>query len=79
MGIEPCATKSIGGGSMNSSLRRELNSCINELNSIVRELNSVSNEISSCISGMNTRKYTQALENSATKYKKAANKLSRIK
>ncbi len=64
---------------MNASLKRELNSCINELNSIVRELNSVSGEINNCISGMNTRKYTRALESSATKYKKAANKLSRIR
>lgn len=64
---------------MNSSLRREINSCINELNSIVRELNNVSNEINGCISGLNTKKYTQALENSAAKYKKAANKLGMIK
>lgn len=64
---------------MNSSLRKELNSCITELNSIVRELNSVSGEIKGCISGMNTNKYTRALENSATKYKKAVTKLSRIR
>lgn len=64
---------------MNSSLKREINSCINELNSIVRELNSVSSEIKNCIGGMNTGKYTMALENSASKYKKAANKLSRVK
>ena len=64
---------------MDSSLRNEINYCISELNSIVRQLNGVASDITQNISGVNTRKYTRSLENSASKYQKAANKLRKIK
>lgn len=64
---------------MDRALKNELNSCIAELQSIVRQLYAVSGDITDSISGMNTRKFTNALEKSADKYQKAANKLKRIK
>lgn len=64
---------------MERSLRNELDSCISELRSIVRQLNGVSADIKDSISGMNTNKFTNSLEKSAGKYKKAADKLSKIK
>ncbi len=64
---------------MDSSLKRELSYCISELDAIARELYAVSDDIRGCISGMNTKRYTNALDSSASKYKKAANNLRRIK
>ncbi|MDD6989587.1 hypothetical protein [Ruminococcus sp.] len=64
---------------MKPSVKSEINNCIYELNSIVRELNSISSEIRSSISGINTVRYTRGLENSAERYRKAAQKLSQIK
>ena len=64
---------------MNSSLRYEIDECINEINSIVRQLRQVANDIEQNISGMNTGKYTRGLETSADKYKKAADKLRKIR
>ncbi len=64
---------------MEHSLRIELDNCISELRSIVRQLNGVSSDIKDSVIGMNTNKFTKELEKSAEKYKKAANKLSKIK
>lgn len=64
---------------MDWSLRRELDSCIYELNSIVKQLYEVSDDVADSISGMNTKKYTKSLDKAADKYKKAANKLKKIK
>ena len=64
---------------MNSSLRYEINECINEINSIVSQLRQVANDIEQNISGMNTGKYTRGLEASADRYKKAADKLRKIR
>lgn len=64
---------------MSSNVKGEIESCIRELNSIVRELESISSQVKSSISGVNTVRYTRGLENSANKYRKAAQKLGRIK
>jgi SLT domain-containing protein len=64
---------------MGNNVKNEIDSCIRELNYIVRELDSISNEVKSSISGINTVRYTRGLENSANRYRKAAQKLGRIK
>lgn len=64
---------------MNSNVKSELESCIRELYSIARELDSISNDVKTSISGINTVRYIQGLENSANKYRKAAQKLEKIK
>lgn len=64
---------------MNRNVKSELESCIRELYSIARELDSISNDVKTSISGINTVRYIQGLENSANKYRKAAQKLEKIK
>lgn len=64
---------------MDWALRQEINSCISEINSIVRQLRYVSDDVADSISGMNTKKYTQSINNAADKYEKAAKKLRTIK
>lgn len=57
----------------------EIIDCISELESIVNQLYAVSDDIEKSVKGMNTYKYRRALEKSAEKYKRAANKLKKIK
>ncbi len=64
---------------MDRSLRRELDYCINELNAIVRQLYEASDDVAESITGMNTKKYTKSIDKAADKYKKAANKLKKIR
>lgn len=64
---------------MDYAVQSEINSCIRELRSIASELEDAASEVTASINGMNTRKYTNALYNSAKKYRKAADKLSNIK
>ena len=64
---------------MDSALKSELRSCIQELYAIANELEDAAGEVTNSISGMNTKKYTNTLYDCAKKYRKAANKLSNIK
>ena len=63
---------------MNANLKSEINSCINELNQIAAKLEQAANEVSLSIKGMNTNAYTDTLLKCASKYRKAASRLSKI-
>ena len=64
---------------MDSGLKSELNSCINELYSIANGLEEAAEEVAASIKGMNTKPYTNTLYDCAKKYRSAASKLSRIR
>ena len=61
------------------SVYSDIRECETELRSIARELEDVADDLKDAIIGMSLFKYTWTLENCAEKYRKAANKLSRIK
>lgn len=63
---------------MEASVKNEINSCIAELRSIAQALDEAASQVTSSVSGMSTRKYTDALQAYAENYRKAANKLSNI-
>lgn len=64
---------------MDASLRREIDSCIRELRELSRQLDTISDDVTKSIKGINTKKYTNAIQSSAKKYRRAADKLSKIK
>lgn len=64
---------------MDSSLRAEIDSCIRELDSIARKLDSIAYDVQKAMIGMNTYQYIYKLENCASKYRAAANKLRKIR
>lgn len=63
---------------MDDTLRRELSSCIQELYRISDALDEAAAEVRGSITGMNTRPYTKALNDCASRYRSAARNLSRI-
>ena len=64
---------------MDTAVKSEIRSCIRELRAIADGLEDAASEVKNSISGMNTGKYTNTLRECAKKYKKAADKLSKIK
>lgn len=64
---------------MDSHVRAELSACIRELRAIAAELEDAADEVKASIQGMSTWRYTNALYNSADRYRTAAARLDRIK
>lgn len=64
---------------MDLLLRYELDRCITELYQVAAALEDAADEVGRSIQGMSTRQYTNSLYNSADRYRRAANKLARIK
>jgi len=64
---------------MDSSLKWELSNCISRLKTLANELEHAADEVQASIQGMSTRKYTNTLYSCAKKYRKAAQRLERIK
>ena len=63
---------------MDASIKSEINCCIRQLYSIANELEDAANEVRRSISGMNTSRYTNTLEDCARKHRRAANNLEKI-
>lgn len=64
---------------MDASLRAEINACIQELNSITKELDSVASDVKKTMTGMRTTAYVLKLGSIAGSYRKASQKLQKIK